>query len=182
MLRLPYYFYFTFPFVRFFFFFFNDTAPTEIYTLPLHDALPISLDRWHRLSQPEGSNDACRRFDPSLRSLLAPPGSCPSHRAEPPAASVRAPTHVRSVDPSRRHARGLRRCLLLDGGGCGADAILSGYTADSVHRARVLSHFCRGRMGAVAYPPLLNSRCPGRHLDVASPAAPECHGLTSALS
>src|SRR2546430_6618885 len=25
----------------FFFFFFNDTAPTEIYTLPLHDALPI---------------------------------------------------------------------------------------------------------------------------------------------
>src|SRR5438045_7001882 len=25
-----------------FFFFFNDTAPTEIYTLSLHDALPIS--------------------------------------------------------------------------------------------------------------------------------------------
>src|SRR2546422_8119341 len=24
------------------FFFFNDTAPTEIYTLPLHDAFPIS--------------------------------------------------------------------------------------------------------------------------------------------
>src|SRR2546425_12056405 len=29
-----------------FFFFFNDTAPTEIYTLSLHDALPIS--RHHR--------------------------------------------------------------------------------------------------------------------------------------
>src|SRR5439155_25229367 len=26
-----------------FFFFFNDTPPTEIYTLSLHDALPISL-------------------------------------------------------------------------------------------------------------------------------------------
>src|SRR2546430_16616595 len=26
------------------FFFFNDTATTEIYTLSLHDALPISLD------------------------------------------------------------------------------------------------------------------------------------------
>src|SRR5215472_12900654 len=26
----------------FFFFFFNDTAPTEIYTLSLHDALPIA--------------------------------------------------------------------------------------------------------------------------------------------
>src|SRR5947207_8097168 len=25
------------------FFFFNDTAPTEIYTLSLHDALPISM-------------------------------------------------------------------------------------------------------------------------------------------
>src|SRR5258708_18046025 len=30
-------------FVLFFFFFFNDTATTEIYTLSLHDALPISL-------------------------------------------------------------------------------------------------------------------------------------------
>src|SRR2546430_3199544 len=28
----------------FFFFFFNDTATTEIYTLSLHDALPISRD------------------------------------------------------------------------------------------------------------------------------------------
>jgi len=27
--------------VFFFFFFFNDTATTEIYTLSLHDALPI---------------------------------------------------------------------------------------------------------------------------------------------
>src|ERR1022692_1111935 len=33
----------------FFFFFFNDTATTEIYTLSLHDALPISL-RWTRPS------------------------------------------------------------------------------------------------------------------------------------
>src|SRR5256885_6306751 len=29
--------------VCFFFFFFNDTATTEIYTLSLHDALPISI-------------------------------------------------------------------------------------------------------------------------------------------
>src|SRR5258706_16287184 len=29
----------------FFFFFFNDTATTEIYTLSLHDALPISSSR-----------------------------------------------------------------------------------------------------------------------------------------
>src|SRR3989475_2566721 len=31
----------------FFFFFFNDTATTEIYTLSLHDALPISLAVFH---------------------------------------------------------------------------------------------------------------------------------------
>src|SRR5436309_7718522 len=29
-----------------FVFFFNDTATTEIYTLSLHDALPISRGRW----------------------------------------------------------------------------------------------------------------------------------------
>src|SRR2546430_11434817 len=29
-----------------FFFFFNDTATTEIYTLSLHDALPISGKSW----------------------------------------------------------------------------------------------------------------------------------------
>src|SRR3712207_9287197 len=28
------------------FFFFNDTATTEIYTLSLHDALPISIQNW----------------------------------------------------------------------------------------------------------------------------------------
>src|SRR5216683_7721337 len=31
--------------ILFFFFFFNDTATTEIYTLSLHDALPISSAR-----------------------------------------------------------------------------------------------------------------------------------------
>src|SRR5437588_3381566 len=31
-----------------FFFFFNDTATTEIYTLSLHDALPILLSVWNR--------------------------------------------------------------------------------------------------------------------------------------
>src|SRR2546422_10762721 len=32
-----------------FFFFFNDTAPTEISTLSLHDALPISARKAHLL-------------------------------------------------------------------------------------------------------------------------------------
>jgi len=34
----------------FFFFFFNDTATTEIYTLSLHDALPILV--WVRFHEP----------------------------------------------------------------------------------------------------------------------------------
>src|SRR5258705_933649 len=44
-----------------FFFFFNDTATTEIYTLSLHDALPICLRWW------------CGR---SWRARLAGPTGC----------------------------------------------------------------------------------------------------------
>src|SRR2546425_7163173 len=44
------------------FFFFNDTATTEIYTLSLHDALPISLVL---LGPPEAPGGHVRRADPS---------------------------------------------------------------------------------------------------------------------
>src|SRR2546430_17557341 len=40
------------------FFFFNDTATTEIYTLSLHDALPISSTRRSRRDKP-----SCRSKD-----------------------------------------------------------------------------------------------------------------------
>src|SRR5256885_14528415 len=46
----------------FFFFFFNDTATTEIYTLSLHDALPICLF---------GTRSPCRRHSRSTRSRPA---------------------------------------------------------------------------------------------------------------
>src|SRR2546421_5883210 len=46
----------------FFFFFFNDTATTEIYTLSLHDALPISRKP---ASQP---TSACSTARPASRS------------------------------------------------------------------------------------------------------------------
>src|SRR5256885_11564007 len=42
----------------FFFFFFNDTATTEIYTLSLHDALPISSTRAARASSSSGCHRA----------------------------------------------------------------------------------------------------------------------------
>src|SRR5258708_39147363 len=41
------FFLFLFPHLHFSFFFFNDTATTEIYTLSLHDALPISWAEGH---------------------------------------------------------------------------------------------------------------------------------------
>src|SRR2546430_10321348 len=41
-------------------FFFNDTATTEIYTLSLHDALPISvIPRARRTGEPPGDSPAC---------------------------------------------------------------------------------------------------------------------------
>src|SRR6266849_11205296 len=50
--------------ISFFFFFFNDTATTEIYTLSLHDALPISTPRCGRPGSPACAPPApCRRSE-----------------------------------------------------------------------------------------------------------------------
>src|SRR2546430_13154977 len=46
----------------FFFFFFNDTATTEIYTLSLHDALPISAPVVVTV-QDVGGQDVTNTFD-----------------------------------------------------------------------------------------------------------------------
>src|SRR5260221_1382560 len=57
----------------FVFFFFNDTATTEIYTLSLHDALPIS--RALALAQSSShSADRSRAGDPALGLLPVLPG------------------------------------------------------------------------------------------------------------
>src|SRR6266704_6897109 len=65
-----------------FFFFFNDTATTEIYTLSLHDALPISLRRHprhhadagranqHPARSEEHTSELQSRFDLVCRLLL----------------------------------------------------------------------------------------------------------------
>src|SRR2546430_11525343 len=44
------------------FFFFNDTATTEIYTLSLHDALPIS-GRWRRSTRDAAGHCHDRRHE-----------------------------------------------------------------------------------------------------------------------
>src|SRR3989449_11568651 len=109
-------------FLLFYFFFFNDTATTEIYTLSLHDALPISgrrrrraasrrrwarPDPWtRRWSTAGGRPDrtARRRRRPCevrargrSRGLLSPRGC--ARPAGPPAPAVRRRA-------SRRRARG----------------------------------------------------------------------------
>src|SRR5687767_15766554 len=56
-------------FFFFFFFFFNDTATTEIYTLSLHDALPISHDL--ALLNPEALLGLARNSDRGVRRALA---------------------------------------------------------------------------------------------------------------
>src|SRR2546422_8308940 len=54
---------------RFFFFFFNDTATTEIYTLSLHDALPISAADLpdHRLGGADSARNAAVGAGPCAR-------------------------------------------------------------------------------------------------------------------
>src|SRR5436309_8085399 len=52
----------------FFFFFFNDTATTEIYTLSLHDALPIS--RRNRSAPTEAASSRRSTLIATLRSCF----------------------------------------------------------------------------------------------------------------
>src|SRR5690349_25041499 len=57
------------------FFFFNDTAPTEIYTLSLHDALPISRRAHAHRGAGEGRRAARRHLNSTQSgySILIPP-------------------------------------------------------------------------------------------------------------
>src|SRR5256884_8848089 len=72
----------------FFFFFFNDTATTEIYTLSLHDALPIfptkiptaAAQKSSSTSWPRFSRRACKPRKRRRQNLPAPPRSpLPDH-------------------------------------------------------------------------------------------------------
>src|SRR5205807_10367603 len=83
---LSYFFYLS-PYSPFLFFFFNDTAPTEIYTLSLHDALPIS-DGSPRLSRPRQCSRAPRKY---RRTRESRPGTGWSRAAR---ARVRSEEHT----------------------------------------------------------------------------------------
>src|SRR5260370_42694138 len=64
----------------FFFFFFNDTATTEIYTLSLHDALPIYLVQRH-LAKSLGAG-LFRRQRPALAHALFTQHRSEEHTSE----------------------------------------------------------------------------------------------------
>src|SRR3712207_8470770 len=69
----------------YFFFFFNDTATTEIYTLSLHDALPISTPQLSVLSNPAKPRRPRKRHGgdadgPTVRPR--PPGGSEEHTSE----------------------------------------------------------------------------------------------------
>src|SRR2546422_3610292 len=68
---------------RYLFFFFNDTATTEIYTLSLHDALPISC----------GSPEAGRKGGP------------PATRCRAPGAGLGAPARRADAKPAEQVGR-----------------------------------------------------------------------------
>src|SRR5258708_18034521 len=63
-------------------FLFNDTATTEIYTLSLHDALPISASPWRSRSRAEPG---------SARRSRAAPGSA---RSEEHTSELQSPDHL----------------------------------------------------------------------------------------
>src|SRR2546422_6888895 len=81
----------------FFFFFFNDTATTEIYTLSLHDALPICVlpavqardepGALHHAQQQGDDVDAHQRHQPAVgseqgRVVHRPPARSEEHTSE----------------------------------------------------------------------------------------------------
>src|SRR5438876_9234729 len=82
----------------FLFFFFNDTATTEIYTLSLHDALPIlrlcSSYCWRfRSSAPSGAGLTATDVDwPQVATKPAPDGA--DERSEEHTSELQSPVHL----------------------------------------------------------------------------------------
>src|SRR6266481_10228724 len=70
-------------------FFFNDTATTEIYTLSLHDALPIST--WRTISTPTTRGCRCKPPRGFWRAPCRPP---PARRSEEHTSELQSQFHL----------------------------------------------------------------------------------------
>src|SRR3989454_5455479 len=136
------------------FFFFNDTATTEIYTLSLHDALPIShatrrASHARRLARRRGAGDTVRSRD-SVRPLAARlprsarggPGArrgATGRVAERPGGSCLVSSHGRGRHlPRARGAVGRVACLAARGPGSQSLALAGDRARHAVglHRRR----------------------------------------------
>src|SRR5256885_10816172 len=80
------------------FFFFNDTATTEIYTLSLHDALPISVVRqrrhWLALPPDPGEGAAGRRHTTHACALQGQCAAAAGHRSEEHTSELQSPCNL----------------------------------------------------------------------------------------
>src|SRR5438552_18415958 len=70
-------------------FFFTDTDPSQIYTLSLHDALPISLRRGRRLRRVDGQRGPARQAEPDL-----PGRAALTVRSEEHTSELQSPDHL----------------------------------------------------------------------------------------
>src|SRR6266550_5493321 len=84
------------------FFFFNDTATTEIYTLSLHDALPICAPA--RAVRPAATPALRIAAPPTQESAPPPPATpAPAHPPQPPWPARRPPRWpLRGTRPGAR--------------------------------------------------------------------------------
>src|SRR5258708_34786341 len=80
----------------FLFFFFNDTATTEIYTLSLHDALPISIQYslvFHTICDIHSARYSKQRGRASLRAYPSYSGPA-ALRSEEHTSELQSPDHL----------------------------------------------------------------------------------------
>src|SRR2546422_9643602 len=86
----------------FFFFFFNDTATTEIYTLSLHDALPIF--RLRLAARPQPGREPAPHAQLARARVLGVPARIPAAlRGRRPVARVRARLDRKSTRLNSSH-------------------------------------------------------------------------------
>src|SRR2546426_6294558 len=79
----------------FYFFFFNDTATTEIYTLSLHDALPILPRDWRRSSRTRSMCWNGRSRSSTARDSSAPSRAGVAHsRSEEHTSELQSPCNL----------------------------------------------------------------------------------------
>src|SRR5207248_7196971 len=76
----------TLQYLNLIFFFFNDPLTTEIYTLSLHDALPISAKPWVDCSIKSRSSKPSRRI-----SFIIPAANIPAWRSEEHTSELQSP-------------------------------------------------------------------------------------------